>query len=115
MRARPPRPTPETAKVTERLTIGAVFVIPLADRRYGAARASSAARVRMRATSARASRWSPQLNKSPTRRPRRWSSRRCGPWIETIDREDICTHVDELAHLAGFRESHDFAGEWREW
>jgi hypothetical protein len=36
-------------------------------------------------------------------------------WIETIEREDICEHFYELAHLAGFDDEPELADEWREW
>ena len=36
-------------------------------------------------------------------------------WIETIEREDLCTMVDQLATLAGIDDADDVAGEWRDW
>ncbi len=38
-----------------------------------------------------------------------------GPWIETIEREDLCAMVDQLATLAGIQDADDVAGEWRDW
>jgi hypothetical protein len=36
-------------------------------------------------------------------------------WIATIEREDICEHFYELAHLAGFDDEPELADEWRDW
>ncbi len=36
-------------------------------------------------------------------------------WIETIEREDLCAMIDELATLAGIEDADDVAGEWRDW
>jgi hypothetical protein len=36
-------------------------------------------------------------------------------WIETVEREDICSHFYELAHIAGFGDEPELADEWREW
>jgi hypothetical protein len=36
-------------------------------------------------------------------------------WIETVEREDICQHFYELAHLAGFDDEPQLADEWRDW
>jgi hypothetical protein len=38
-----------------------------------------------------------------------------GHWIETVEREDICSHFYELAHLAGFDDEPDLGDEWRDW
>jgi hypothetical protein len=36
-------------------------------------------------------------------------------FIETVEREDLCEHIDELAHLAGLIDEDDVAGRWRDW
>lgn len=36
-------------------------------------------------------------------------------WIETLEREDICSHFYELAHIAGFSDEPNLADEWRDW
>ena len=36
-------------------------------------------------------------------------------WIGTIEREDICEHFYELAHIAGFDNEPELADEWRDW
>lgn len=36
-------------------------------------------------------------------------------FIETIEREDICRHFDELVHLSGLKGYNDLADQWRTW
>lgn len=36
-------------------------------------------------------------------------------WIETVEREDICSHFSALAHIAGFGDEPELADEWRDW
>lgn len=36
-------------------------------------------------------------------------------WIETVEREDICSHFYVLAHIAGFGDEPELADEWRDW
>jgi hypothetical protein len=36
-------------------------------------------------------------------------------WIETVEREEICSHFYELAHIAGFDDEQDLADQWRDW
>ena len=38
-----------------------------------------------------------------------------GPWIETVEREDICSHFSALAHIAGFSDEPELADAWRDW
>jgi hypothetical protein len=36
-------------------------------------------------------------------------------WIETVEREEICSHFSALARIAGFGDEPELADEWREW
>src|SRR5262249_27081552 len=36
-------------------------------------------------------------------------------WIESIERDDICEHFDQLARIAGFADEPHLADEWRDW